>query len=175
MLIWVYSAVAPGRTETSSAYSCDTTNGSSSLVCGTMGNPWCGAFSLSGNTSPLLFRILSQADGEFTAEWSQLIPVTQKHLSAMVVQWMLIKNNNRELVQRNQASSPPKSENGTLPQLLVKIRKPAVCVRKRKGFSCSGMELVKLNYTRSWALFSFFAFGRGVLPQTSKGNVIWNN
>lgn len=59
-----------------------------------------------------------------------------------------------------------KSEDGTLPHLLVRLESQLVC--KKNGASCSDLELPKLHSTRSCIFFSFFAFERRVLTQTHR-------
>lgn len=81
----------------------------------------------------------------------------------VVAQWTFIKKNSLEPASRSQASSMMKSEDGTLPQLLVRLESQLVC--KKNGALCSDLELPKLHSTRSCIFFSSFAFGRRALTQ----------
>lgn len=91
----------------------------------------------------------------------------------VVAQWTFIKKNSLEPASRNQASSMMKSEDGTLPQLLVRLESQLVC--KKNGALCSDLELLKLHSTRSCIFFSSFAFGRRALTQTPERNAMRNN
>lgn len=93
----------------------------------------------------------------------------------VVAQWTFIKKNSLEPASRSQASSMMKSEDGTLPQLLVRLESQLVC--KKNGALCSDLELPKLHSTRSCIFFSSFAFGRRALTQhpPPKRNAMRNN
>lgn len=91
----------------------------------------------------------------------------------VLVQWTFIKNNSRELESRNQASSMVKSEDGNLPQFLVRLESQLVC--KKNGALCWDLELPKLHFTRSCVFFSSFAFGRRALTHIPKRNAMRNN